>query len=349
MTDTKRFFTDRILTWNRAHNDRTMPWKNEKNPYFIWLSEVILQQTRVEQGLPYYERFISAYPTVEHLAKAPEEEVFRLWQGLGYYARCKNMLAAARTIAAAGKFPDTYEGIAALKGVGAYTAAAIASFAYNLPHAVLDGNVYRVLARYFGIDTPVDTTAGKKLFTSLAHDVLPKNQAGIYNQAIMDFGAVVCKPQQPLCRTCSLAPRCEAFQKGLTGLVPVKSKKLVIKKRYFHFLLLEQEGKIWIRKRTAKDIWQNLHEFPLVETPAPADLAALRETAAFRQLLPEGPKALGAGVQLKQQLTHQTIHASFIRFRLSPGFTLPKDYMLVPEGQLERYAFPKIITDFLNR
>lgn len=349
MTDTKRFFTDRILTWNRAHNDRTMPWKNEKNPYFIWLSEVILQQTRVEQGLPYYERFISAYPTVEHLAKAPEEEVFRLWQGLGYYARCKNMLAAARTIAAAGKFPDTYEGIAALKGVGAYTAAAIASFAYNLPHAVLDGNVYRVLARYFGIDTPVDTTAGKKLFTSLAHDVLPKNQAGIYNQAIMDFGAVVCKPQQPSCRTCTLAPGCEAFQKGLTGLVPVKSKKLVIKKRYFHFLLLEQEGKIWIRKRTAKDIWQNLHEFPLVETPAPADLAALRETAAFRQLLPEGPKALGAGVQLKQQLTHQTIHASFIRFRLSPGFTLPKDYMLVPEGQLERYAFPKIITDFLNR
>jgi A/G-specific adenine glycosylase len=206
-----------------------------------------------------------------------------------------------------------------------------------------------VLARYFGIDTPVDTAAGKKLFTSLAHDVLPKSQAGIYNQAIMDFGAVVCKPQQPLCKTCTLAPCCEAFQKGLTDLVPVKSKKLIIKKRYFHFLLLEQDGRIWIRKRTGKDIWQNLHEFPLVETPAPADLAALRETAAFRQLLPESPKALDAGVQLRQQLTHQTIHASFIRFRLSPDFTLPGDYMLVPEGQLERYAFPKIITDFLNR
>ncbi|RPD40229.1 A/G-specific adenine glycosylase [Chitinophaga barathri] len=349
MTDTKRFFTDRILTWNRSHNDRTMPWKNEKNPYFIWLSEIILQQTRVEQGRPYYERFIAAYPTVNDLAKAPEEEVFRLWQGLGYYARCKNMLAAARSIAHSGKFPDTYEGIAALKGVGAYTAAAIASFAYNLPHAVLDGNVYRVLARYFGIDTPIDTTAGKKRFTFLANDLLPKNQAGIYNQAIMDFGAVVCKPQQPLCKTCTLSPHCEAFQKGLTDLVPVKSKKLIIKKRYFHFLLLEQDGKIWIRKRTAKDIWQNLHEFPLVETPAPADLETLRQTPGFQRLLPIKTKTTAPGIELKQQLTHQTIHASFIRFSLSPDFTLPEDYMLVPANQLDKYAFPKIITDYLKR
>ncbi len=163
MTDMKQFFTAGILAWNQLHNDRSMPWKQEKDPYRIWLSEIILQQTRVEQGRPYYERFISAYPTITHLANAPEEEVFRLWQGLGYYARCKNMLAAAKTVAQTynGRFPDTYEEIAALKGVGAYTAAAIASFAYNLPHAVLDGNVYRVLARFFGIDTPTDTTAGK--------------------------------------------------------------------------------------------------------------------------------------------------------------------------------------------
>ncbi|MGX5818337.1 A/G-specific adenine glycosylase [Chitinophaga lutea] len=352
MSDTKRFFTHCLLDWNRHQNSREMPWKGEKNPYRIWLSEIILQQTRVEQGWPYYERFIAAYPTVNDLAAAPDEEVFRLWQGLGYYARCKNMLAAARTIAATlkGRFPDTYDGIAGLKGVGAYTAAAIASFAYNLPHAVLDGNVYRVLARFFGIDTPTDSTAGKKLFTALAQEVLDPAQPATYNQAIMDFGAVVCKPQQPLCDRCPLAVRCEAYQKGLTDLVPVKSKKLVIKKRYFHYLLLESQGSVFIRKRTEKDIWQNLHEFVLIETAAPTSIDGLRESPAFRALT-NGHRIrfTGSPAELKQQLTHQTIHARFLRLSVPATFHPPADYLQVPFDALGQYAFPKIIVDYLNR
>lgn len=352
MTDTKRFFTDCLLTWNRLHNSRTMPWKGEKNPYKIWLSEIILQQTRVEQGWPYYERFIENYPVVEKLAAAPDEEVFRLWQGLGYYARCKNMLAAAREIAGKhkGAFPNTYEGITSLKGVGAYTAAAIASFAFNLPHAVLDGNVYRVLARFFGIDTPTDTTAGKKLFTQLAQEVLAKDQPAAYNQAIMDFGAVVCKPQQPLCKSCLLAPRCEAYQKGLVDLVPVKSKKLIIKKRFFHYLLLEQKDQIYIRKRTEKDIWQNLHEFVLLETPAPFNDTDLLQSPAFQRLLGKHRyKIVDSTAEIKQQLTHQTIHARFIRLSVAPAFKAPEGFQPVETSQLKKYAFPKIIVDYLQR
>ncbi|QEH40289.1 A/G-specific adenine glycosylase [Chitinophaga sp. XS-30] len=352
MTDTKRFFTDCLLTWNRLHNGRSMPWKGEKNPYKIWLSEIILQQTRVEQGWPYYERFIEKYPVVHLLAAAPEEEVFRLWQGLGYYARCKNMLAAAREIAGRfnGVFPSTYEGISSLKGIGAYTAAAIASFAFDLPFAVLDGNVYRVLARFFGIDTPTDSTAGKKLFTQLAGEVLAKDQSAVYNQAIMDFGAVVCKPRQPLCTTCPLSTRCEAYNKGLTDLVPVKSKKLVIKKRYFHYLLLEQQGRIYIRKRREKDIWQNLHEFVLLETPAPATDAELLQSPAFRRILGKHPyKVVHSSATIKQQLTHQTIHARFIRLSVTRAFPAPEGFLPVAPADLGQYAFPKIIVDFLQR
>lgn len=350
MTGAHNFFTEQLLHWNRFQNTRTMPWKGEKDPYRIWLSEIILQQTRVEQGWPYYERFISTYPTIDLLATAPEEEVFRLWQGLGYYARCKNMLAAARTVAGQhkGVFPATYEGISALKGVGAYTAAAIASFAFNLPHAVLDGNVYRVLARYFGIDTPTDTTAGKKLFTALANQVLAKDNAAEYNQAIMDFGAVICKPQQPLCVQCPLSSRCEAYQKGLVDLVPVKSKKLIIKTRYFQFLILEQKDLVYIRKRTEKDIWQNLHEFLTLETPAPVNDDMLHELPAFRQLMGRSRyKIAGIAATARQQLTHQTIHARFLRIHVPAGFQPPEGFFPVTRSQLGNYAFPKIIVDYL--
>src|SRR6187549_1636680 len=200
----KQFFTPTLLDWNNNENTRSMPWKGEKDPYRIWLSEIILQQTRVEQGWAYYENFILNYPTVRDLAAAPEEAVFRLWQGLGYYARCKNMLAAARQIVEQfhGHFPNTYDAIQSLKGVGPYTAAAIASFAFNLPHAVLDGNVYRVLSRFFGIDEPIDSTKGKQLFTGIAGRVLSQKEPGLFNQAIMDFGATVCKPVAPLCSLC---------------------------------------------------------------------------------------------------------------------------------------------------
>ena len=344
------FFTENLLEWNKERNNRSMPWKNEKDPYKIWLSEIILQQTRVEQGWPYYERFIQNYPTVDLLANAPEEEVFRLWQGLGYYARCKNMLAAAREITEThkGKFPQTYDQIKALKGIGSYTAAAIASFAFNLPHAVLDGNVYRVLSRFFGIDTPIDSTAGKKEFTKLAQSLLPENLSATYNQSIMDFGAVVCKPQQPECTECPLQKKCVAYNQHLITLLPVKTKKIQVKKRYFNYIILQHQNNIFIRKRTASDIWQNLHEFILVETDAATDITALQNDHRFKELLGKIPFSIEKiSALLKQQLTHQTIYSQFITIKVNELPTL-NDYTLVAQQSLNNYAFPKTITSYLE-
>ncbi|NSL89642.1 A/G-specific adenine glycosylase [Chitinophaga sp. Mgbs1] len=351
MTNSRLFFTEKLLEWNRETNTRSMPWKGEKDPYRIWLSEIILQQTRVEQGLPYYQNFIKNYPDAKKLASAPEEEVFRLWQGLGYYARCKNMLAAAREIADTyqGKFPAQYDQIKALKGIGPYTAAAVASFAFNLPYAVLDGNVYRVLSRFFGIETPIDSTAGKKEFGDLAQELLPHDQSAAYNQSIMDFGAVVCKPQQPLCNECPLNKKCAARQQQLISVLPVKSKKLQIKKRYFNYFIVHYKDNIYIRKRTASDIWQNLHEFILLETSTPLDFEALQQTDGFRQIFGNTRFEFeGVGKPGKQQLTHQTIFSQFIS--LSVKQPLPAtDYMAVPAASLNNYAFPKTITAFLQQ
>jgi A/G-specific adenine glycosylase len=346
----KQFFTPALLEWNQNENSRSMPWKGEKDPYRIWLSEIILQQTRVEQGWAYYENFIQAYPTVQHLAAAPEEAVFRLWQGLGYYARCKNMLAAARQIVEQfhGHFPNTYDAIQSLKGVGPYTAAAIASFAFNLPHAVLDGNVFRVLSRYFDIDTPIDSTTGKKQFTALAQELLPHAQSAAYNQSIMDFGAVICKPQQPACSICPLAKKCKALQLNLIGLLPVKTKKLVIKKRYFYYLVLQYKDKIYIRKRTESDIWQNLHEFILIETQQPADIPTLQTMPIFKNTLVDMSYNIdGTSAAFKQQLTHQTIYSQFIFMSVKKQPEMP-GYIAVPRTQLDDFAFPKTITDFLK-
>lgn len=346
----KTYFTASLLEWNKKDNTRSMPWKGEKDPYKIWLSEIILQQTRVEQGWPYYERFIHNYPTVTQLAQAPEEEVFRLWQGLGYYARCKNMMAAARQIVAQfnGQFPSTYQDIQSLKGIGPYTAAAIASFAFNLPHAVLDGNVFRVLARYFNISTPIDSTAGKKEFTTLAAELLPHNSSAHYNQAIMDFGAVICKPQQPLCPQCPVASRCEALKQQTISSLPVKSKKLVIKHRYFNQIVIRYKDQIYLHKRTANDIWQNLHEFLLIETPAPADLSQVLQNSAFQTYLGNtSHQIVKVSRTFKQQLTHQTIHSQFIEINTSRKLSLP-DLFPIHHSELDKYAFPKTITDFLN-
>jgi len=350
MISPRHFFTEKLLDWNREVNTRNMPWKGEKDPYRIWLSEIILQQTRVEQGWPYYERFIQHYPTVEKLATAPEEEVFRLWQGLGYYARCKNMLAAAREITNTylGKFPNQYEQIKSLKGIGPYTAAAIASFAFNLPYAVLDGNVFRVLSRYFGIETPIDSTAGKKQFDTLAQELLPDGASAAYNQSIMDFGAVVCKPQQPLCEDCPLRKKCVALQQQLVPLLPIKTKKLQIKKRYFNYLLVNYKEQVFIRKRTDSDIWQNLHEFLLIETAAPSDITALQTSEAFRNYFGNTkPEIERVSAPFKQQLTHQTIHSQFISIHVKKPPVLP-GFILVPRNSLNNYAFPKTITTFLE-
>lgn len=347
----QQYFTRQLMQWHAYENHRSLPWKEEKDPYRIWLSEVILQQTRAEQGLPYYLRFTTAYPTVKHLAAADDEEVFRLWQGLGYYNRCRNMLTSARYIAGElnGKFPDAYEQIASLKGVGAYTAAAIASFAFGLPHAVVDGNVYRVLSRYFGIETPIDSTAGKKEFALLAQELLDDTNSAAYNQAIMDLGAVVCKPAAPLCDDCPLQPKCFAYKHVLTASLPIKGKKLVVKKRYFHYVFLQYEGKIWIHKRTANDIWQNLYEPLLIELPEVADL----KDKGSAELLKEyniKPSQLHFASSTSQKLTHRIIEIQFYIAGLkSLPQNLPEDGIWVDFEALDKYAFPKSIVSFLEK
>ncbi|HET7896864.1 MAG TPA: A/G-specific adenine glycosylase, partial [Flavisolibacter sp.] len=232
-------FGAELLRWNRYENNRQMPWKGEQDPYKIWLSEVMLQQTRVEQGLKYYQNFIEAFPDVHALAAAPDEKVFKLWEGLGYYSRCRNLIQTARLISSErkGEFPRTYEGVLALKGVGSYTAAAIVSFAYNLPFAVLDGNVFRVLSRIFDKETPIDSTTGKKEFAALAQAVLPTKRAGEYNQAIMDFGATICKPV-PQCSACFFNEKCLSYLSGRQQLLPVKEKKLTLKKRWLNYFII---------------------------------------------------------------------------------------------------------------
>ena len=269
----KAGFANLLAKWNLEQNTRQMPWKGEKDPYKIWLSEIILQQTRVEQGLAYYNKFIQSFPDIHKLARAKDEKLFKLWEGLGYYTRCRNLLATARYISKEmkGKFPDNYEEIKSLKGIGPYTAAAISSFAFNQPYAVVDGNVFRVLARIFGINKPVDSTEGKKYFTTLANELLDKKKPGLYNQAIMDFGAVVCKPAVPLCNQCVFKKHCAAFFNGKVKALPVKEKKITIRKRWFYYLIIEYKGqpdsyRVAIRQRTDKDIWQSLYEFPLIET-----------------------------------------------------------------------------------
>lgn len=354
--------TDRIALFLRglsawfAQNHRPLPWKGEKDPYLIWLSEIILQQTRVEQGMPYFERFRQRFPNVQSLADAPEDEVMKLWEGLGYYSRARNLHAAAKHIAYGleGQFPDRYEDILSLKGVGPYTAAAIASFAYEEPTAVVDGNVYRILARFWGRSTPIDTTAGKKAFAQLAQQLIEASAAAPseHNQAMMDFGAVHCKPKAPLCSTCLLQGHCVAFQEQRVGQLPVKQKKQAKKRRYFHYLLLNQGAYVYVRKRTGKDIWRNLYEFPLLEIDqvglSPEELQKHDiwgdltdgQVASIEQVSPPA----------QQTLTHQYIHAVFWEIRILEEAAPPNlDGLLrVERKNLSKFAFPKIIDWYLG-
>lgn len=328
-----------------------MPWKGEKDPYKIWLSEVILQQTRVAQGMSYYNRFIEKYPRIENLAAARDQDVFKLWEGLGYYNRCRNLLFTAREIVDRfnGVFPDNYEAILALKGVGPYTAAAIASFAYNLPYAVVDGNVFRVLSRFFGIDVAIDSTEGKSLFTSLAGEVLPVSEPALFNQAIMDFGATVCKPAAPDCSVCLLQKKCAAYINGKVNQLPVKEKTLHRKHRWFSYFVFECKGKILVRERAAKDIWQNLHEFYLLETDEVMrwDEAAVREWL-LKQLGIRKAHIIHISTPQVQQLTHQQIKGQFIRVQLEtvPAFLSNDNW--VPVKGLKKLAFPRFITAYME-
>lgn len=343
-------FCKTLLLWAKSDNKRKMPWKGEKNPYKIWLSEIILQQTKVEQGLPYYLKFVKTYPTIDKLAAADENDVFKMWEGLGYYSRCRNLLETAKNIAEnyAGVFPKDYESIIKLKGVGPYTAAAIASFAYNLPHAVVDGNVHRVLARYFGISTAIDSKEGIVLFKKLAHDLLDKLNPAAYNQAIMDFGATICKPKLPLCASCVFKNNCVAFKNNQVNLLPIKEIKLVKKKRFFYYLLAQYKNQIYIRKRTEKDIWQNLWEFILIEMPSKIEPDIFLNTEEYKKIIANNGVIISESPFYKQQLTHQTIEGCFFVLQLKKPIA-NLNYELVDIKTLQNLAFPRFITNYFEK
>lgn len=317
-------FSTTLLNWF-ALNGRDLPWRHTKDAYAIWLSEVILQQTRIQQGMDYWLRFMQRWPRVEDLAAATEDEVLREWQGLGYYSRARNLHAAAQQIAANGSFPNTLDGIKKLKGVGDYTAAAIGSIAFGLPAAVVDGNVYRVLARHYGIDTPINTTQGKRLFTELAQSLLPVDQPASFNQAMMDFGAIQCTPTSPKCVLCPLQESCEAFRSGRVGELPVKEKKLTIQTRRFTYMYIRCQGKTAIRKRAAGDIWQGLWEPVLAE-----ECGMLAGAKLLRK-------------DVKHVLTHRILLADFYLLETEAFPALPEGYIWIDETELDKYAVPRLI------
>ena len=321
-------FTATLLEWFRE-NGRALPWRETCDPYAVWLSEIILQQTQVKQGWAYWERFIRRWPTVDDLAAATEDEVLREWQGLGYYSRARNLHQAARQIVAIGQFPNTFEGIRSLKGVGDYTAADIGSIAFGLPTAVVDGNVYRVLARHFGIDTPINTTEGKKTFAALAQELLlpaldrERQGAGLYNQAIMDFGAIQCTPASPHCHECPLQETCIALREGRVAELPVKLRTLKVKERRLTYIYIRYDGETVLHRRPAGDIWQGLYE-PLLTDQVPRGAVLLRQ-------------------HVKHVLTHRVLYADFWLWEPDERPQLPDGYCWIPESDLDNYAVPRLI------
>lgn len=323
----EKVFTETLLHWYSEFG-RDLPWRRTRNPYAIWLSEIILQQTRIAQGQAYWERFMERFPTVEALAAASEDEVLRLWEGLGYYSRARNLHTAAQQIVALGAFPHTLEGIRALKGIGDYTAAAIGSIAFDIPAAVVDGNVYRVLARYYGIETPVGTTAAKKEFTERAQSLLPEDRPGDFNQAMMDFGAIQCTPSNPACLTCPLAEQCIALKTGRVDTLPLRQPAAAVQTRKLTYLYLRCNGQTAIHRRGPGDIWQGLWE-PLTE------------------LIPGlNPRLLRQGV--RHQLTHRTLIADFYLAETEQAPALPEGYIWIPETELDRYGKPRLFERLLQ-
>src|SRR5579863_1991901 len=306
-------FSDEVTGWY-LKNKRQLPWRDTTDAYVIWLSEIILRQTRVEQGMPYFYRFLEKYPDVNSFAAASEDEILRMWQGLGYYSRGRNMLKTAQQVVQLydGVFPVKYNQLIKLKGIGEYTAAAISSFAANEAKAVVDGNVYRVLARYFGIDEPINSPKGKKLFQGIADEVLNKEHPGLHNQAMMEFGAILCKPKSPDCNICPVREGCYAFTNNKVSQLPKKLKTIKIRDRFFNYLLVTDGYKVLMNKRDDKDIWANMYDLPLIETPsytAPDNVIKLLQT---KELF-GGELRIAASFPVKRHiLTHQRIHAQFI-------------------------------------
>lgn len=342
------WFTKKLINWY-AVNKRDLPWRNQTNAYFIWLSEIILQQTQVVQGLNYYLKFIKNYPTVKTLANACEDEILKDWQGLGYYSRARNLHSAAKSIIEKhnGKFPTNYEEIKNLKGVGDYTAAAIASFAYNLPHAVVDGNVYRVLSRLFGIETPIDSGIGKKQYQELANELLDKKNPATHNQAIMEFGSQYCKPVNPDCNNCIFNKKCFAFANNLVSVLPIKEKKTKIRNRYLNYLVLIDKNKnIFLNKRSENDIWKGLYEFYLFESDKELSEFELWNNKTIMSLIASNYSITYVSKLYKHILSHQHLYAKFYIIKLAHIHA--KNSVTTPINSLTKYAYPRLIDKFIN-
>ncbi len=345
-------FTSLLLHWFEK-NQRHLPWKETTDPYKIWLSEIILQQTRVDQGYNYYLRFVEQYPTVEDLAGAPLDEVLKLWQGLGYYSRARNLHHTAKMIIQdfSGKFPRKYEDILKLKGVGVYTAAAIASFAYNEPVVALDGNGYRIFARVFGVDVPIDTGEGKNTIQAIADGVLPKNKAAAFNQALMDFGSLVCTPKNAQCMFCPMNEGCVAYAQGKVYDLPVKSKKVNVRTRYFHFFIVSNGKSTYLHKRADNDIWKGLYEFPLIETKEPVEADEITKHPTFKKILGKNSSFITHHSSLiKHQLTHQTLWSRFYAVDMKAlPHGLSEEYIKIPLKEFDCYSIPRLIDAFLEK
>lgn len=341
-------FSNTIEKWYQEYK-RELPWRESADPYVIWISEIILQQTRVVQGYDYFMRFMKRFPDVATLAQADEDEVMKYWQGLGYYSRARNLHAAAKSMN--GVFPKTYPEVRALKGVGDYTAAAICSFAYNMPYAVVDGNVYRVLSRYLGIDTPIDSTEGKKLFAAVADELLDKKNPALYNQAIMDFGAIQCSPQSPNCMFCPLASGCSALAGGMVAQLPVKQHKTKTTNRYFNYIYVRMGAYTLINKRTGNDIWKNLFEFPLIETPEAVSEEEIPALPEFRAMFAEGETPIIRLVcrDVKHVLSHRVIYANFYMVDLPENSQSFTSYQKIKADELEQHAVSRLVHAFIEK
>lgn len=334
-------------------NKRDLPWRQTSDPYKIWISEIILQQTRVAQGMDYYIQFINRFPTVASLACANEEEVLKYWQGLGYYSRARNLHAAAQVIVTefGGVFPSTYKDVLSLRGIGEYTAAAIVSFAWNMPYPVVDGNVFRVLSRLFGVDTPIDSVKGKKEFSDLAFMIMNPGNAQLHNQALMELGALVCTPQNPSCLDCPLINKCIVFASGNIQKYPVKQHKTKTRDRFFHYFHIEWGDFTYLHRRKNSDIWKGLFEFPLIETERVTDFAAVKDLTAFKDIFSTNIK-LEISLVLnskKHVLSHQVIYATFYRVRISEYNPSLDQFLQIKSEDLDHYAIPRLIHIYLEK
>lgn len=342
--------SDELINWYRTHK-RDLPWRNTTNAYLIWLSEIILQQTRVDQGMPYYYRFSSSYPDIKSFSEASEDEILRLWQGLGYYSRGRNMLKTAKKIMQDynGVFPTSFKELITLTGIGEYTAAAISSFSANEPKAVVDGNVYRLLSRYYGIFTPINSNLGKKQFQEIANEALDKENAAENNQAIIEFGALQCKPKNPNCNICPLQDSCVAFNNKCVHELPIKLKKIKVKDRFFNYFLIIKENKILIKRRNNSDIWAGLHDLPLIETQNQQDLIKLFHHEEFKKWFPNEIEIGHVTSPIKHILTHQRIYATFIEIKNFNLEILPENnWFWLDINDLNNIAQPKLIFAYLK-